>query len=241
MTTLALIGSGNIGSGVARLAVAAGHDVVLSNSRGPETLTDLVAELGPRARAATAQEAAEAGVVVVVTVPLKAVPSLPAEALAGRLVLDTSNYYPQRDGNVAELDDRSTTTSAWVQQHLPEARVVKVFNNIFYGHLPELARPAGSPERSALPIAGDDEAALREATAFLDTLGYDTVVAGSLADSWRFEPGTPAYGAVYFDPEADASAARPGQAVGMPPSSPTPAQDVRRVLDAARNEGPVGG
>ena len=204
MTTLALIGSGNIGSGVARLAVAAGHDVVLSNSRGPETLTDLVAELGPRARAATAEEAAGAGDVVVVTVPLKAVPSLPAQALAGRLVLDTSNYYPQRDGNVAALDDRSTTTSAWVQQHLPGARVVKVFNNIFYGHLPELARPSGSPERSALPIAGDDEAALREATAFLDTLGYDTVVAGDLAESWRFEPGTPAYGAVYFDPDADA-------------------------------------
>ena len=230
MTTLALIGSGNIGSGVARLAVAAGHDVVLSNSRGPETLTDLVAELGPRARAATAEEAAGAGDVVVVTVPLKAVPSLPAPALAGRLVLDTSNYYPQRDGNVAALDDRSTTTSAWVQQHLPGARVVKVFNNIFYGHLPELARPSGSPERSALPIAADDEAALREATAFLDTLGYDTVVAGDLA-----------YGAVYFDPDADASGAKPGQAAGMPPSSPTPADDVRRVLAAARNEGPVGG
>ncbi|ANH39040.1 NADP oxidoreductase coenzyme F420-dependent [Nocardioides dokdonensis FR1436] len=241
MTTLALIGSGNIGSGVARLAVAAGHDVVLSNSRGPDTLTDLVEELGPRARAATAEEAAGAGDVVVVTVPLGAVPTLPAEPLAGRLVLDTSNYYPERDGNIAELDDRSTTTSAWVQQHLPGARVVKVFNNIFYGHLPVLARPAGSPERSALPIAGDDAQALAEATAFLDTLGYDAVVAGDLAQSWRFEPGTPAYGAVYFDPDADASGARPGQAAGMPAASPTPAADIHRVLDAAVNEGPVGG
>ena len=145
MTTIGLIGSGNIGSTVARLAVDAGHDVVLSNSRGPETLTDLVGELGPRARAATAAEAAAAGDIVVVTVPLKAYREVPVEPLRGKIVIDTNNYYPQRDGQIAELDDESTTSSELLQAHLPESHVVKAFNNIYFGHLGSLQRPAGRP------------------------------------------------------------------------------------------------
>ena len=121
MTTWGFIGSGNIGSTVARLAIAAGHDVVISNSRGPETLADLVAELGPHARAATAAEAAEAGDVVVVTIPLKAYRDVPVDALAGKVVIDTMNYYPQRDGQIDELDDGSTTTSELLQAHLPQS------------------------------------------------------------------------------------------------------------------------
>src|SRR5919199_2309701 len=130
MTTIGLIGSGHIGSTVARLAVDAGHDVVLSNSRGPDTLTDLVDQLGPHARAATAAEAAAAGDLVVVTVPLKAYTSVPVEPLAGKIVLDTNNYYPQRDGHIAELDDESTTTSELLARQLPGAKVVKAFNHI---------------------------------------------------------------------------------------------------------------
>ena len=145
MTTLGLIGSGNIGSTVARLAVDAGHDVVLSNSRGPETLADLVAELGPHARAATAAEAAEAGDIVLVTIPLKAYAQVPVEPLVGKVVLDTINYYPQRDGQVAALDEKRTTTSQLLQDHLPGAHVVKAFNNIFFKHLGSLQRPAGAP------------------------------------------------------------------------------------------------
>jgi len=124
MTTLGLVGSGNIGSTVARLAVDAGYDVVLSNSRGPETLSDLVSELGPYARASTAVEAAEAGDLVLVTVPLKAYQQVPVEPLAGKIVLDTNNYYPDRDGRFVELDARTTTTSPrfphreGLQQHL---------------------------------------------------------------------------------------------------------------------------
>src|SRR3954447_9395644 len=129
MTTWGFIGSGNIGSTVARLAIAAGHDVVLSNSRGPETLADLVAELGPHARAATPAQAAQAGDVVVVTIPLKAYREVPVEPLRGKVVIDTNNYYPQRDGHIAELDDESTTSSELLQAHLPESRVVKAFNN----------------------------------------------------------------------------------------------------------------
>ena len=197
MTTIGLIGSGNIGSTVARLAVAAGHDVVLSNSRGPETLADLVAELGPRARAATATDAAAAGDIVVVTVPLKAYRQVPVEPLRGKVVIDTNNYYPQRDGHIAELDDGSTTSSELLQAHLPESSVVKAFNNIYFGHLGSLQRPAGDPERSALAIAGDDEQAKRTVTQFLDSIGYDAFDAGPLAESWRYQPDMPAYGQPY--------------------------------------------
>jgi 8-hydroxy-5-deazaflavin:NADPH oxidoreductase len=197
MTTVGFIGSGMIGGTVARLSVAAGHHVVLSNSRGPETLKDLVEELGPLATAATAGEAAGAGDLVVVSIPVKAYPSVPAGPLAGRPVLDTGNYYPQRDGQLAELDDGSLTSSGLLQRDLPPTWVVKVFNNIYYKHLRSLARPSGAADRSALPIAGDDVAAKAAVTAFLDSIGYDAVDAGPVAESWRQEPGTPAYGAPY--------------------------------------------
>ncbi len=203
MTTWGFIGSGNIGSTVARLAVDAGHDVVLSNSRGPETLTDLVDELGPHARAATAEEAARAGDVVVVTVPLKARGDLPHAALAGKVVIDTMNYYPQRDGVVPELEDESTTTSELLQALAPDARVVKGFNNIFVQHLATLARPGDDSDRSALPIAGDDAAAKEAVRVALDEIGYDTVDLGPLAQGWRTQRDTAAYGVMYAVDESD--------------------------------------
>jgi predicted dinucleotide-binding enzyme len=197
MTTVGFIGSGMIGGTVARLSVAAGHHVVLSNSRGPETLKDLVDELGPLASAATGPQAAAAGDLVVVSVPLKAYPALPAQALAGKVILDTGNYYPERDGQLADLDSGSLTGSGLLQRQLPDSTVVKVFNNIFFKHLASLARPSGAADRTALPIAGDDEKAKTVVAEFLDSIGYDTVDTGSLAQSWRQEPGTPAYGAPY--------------------------------------------
>ncbi|GAB3968825.1 NAD(P)-binding domain-containing protein [Actinoallomurus acanthiterrae] len=191
--TLGLIGSGMIGSAVARLAVAAGLEVVLSNSRGPDTLADLAAELGERARAATPAEAARAADLVVAAIPLKACEHLPAEALAGKTVLDTANYYPERDGHLAELDAGELTSSALMQRHLAASRVVKAFNNITPHQLFTLARPTGAPDRSALPVAGDDAEARTEAIRLLDVLGYDAVDIGPLADSWRSEPDTPVY------------------------------------------------
>ena len=196
MTTIGIIGSGMIGGTVARLSVAAGHQVVLSNSRGPETLTELVAELGPLATAANAEGAAEAGDLVVVSVPVKAFGDIPVKPLVGKPVLDTGNYYPQRDGNIAELQTGALTSSALLQRYLPDSHVVKVFNNIFFKHLGSLARPSGAGDRTALPIAGD-AAAKAATTAFLDSIGYDAVDGGSLADSWRQEPGTPVYGNPY--------------------------------------------
>jgi predicted dinucleotide-binding enzyme len=213
MTTWGFIGSGNIGSTVARLAVAAGHDVVLSNSRGPDTLTELVSDLGEHARAATAAQAAAAGDVVVVTIPLKNYRDVPAEALAGKIVIDTMNYYPERDGQIAELDSQTTTSSELLQAHLPASRVIKGFNNIFFQHLRELPRPTASADRSALAIAGDDAEAKRTVTGLLDELGYDTVDLGPLAEGWRTQPGTPAYGLMYAADEQDWTAgAKPADA-----------------------------
>ena len=203
MTTVGLIGSGRIGGTVAKLAVTAGHPVVLSNSRGPDTLAELASELGPLARAGTGQEAAEAGDLVVVAIPFWAFASLPAGPLTGKVAIDTCNYYPQRDGQIPELDSGALTSSELIQRHLAGSAVVKAFNNIFYKHLEWLSRPSGAPDRSFLPIAGDDPAAKAAVTAFLDSIGYGAVDAGPLAEGWRQQPGTPVYGAPYgpFDDE----------------------------------------
>jgi predicted dinucleotide-binding enzyme len=200
VTTIGFIGSGNIGSTVARLAVAAGYEVVLSNSRGPETLAELVDQLGPRARAATASEAAAVGEIVVVTVPLRAYREVPVDPLQGKVVIDTNNYYPDRDGHIAELDDESTTTSELLQEHLPQSQVVKAFNNIYVSHLATLARPAGDGERTALPIAGDDESAKNVVAAFLDAIGYDAYDVGPLSEGWRYQRDTAAYVQPYTVP-----------------------------------------
>ncbi|HTI24549.1 MAG TPA: NAD(P)-binding domain-containing protein [Kutzneria sp.] len=232
--TLALIGTGMIGSTVARLAVDAGIDVVLSNSRGPETLADLVAELGPRARAATAAEAAAAGDIVVVTIPLHAYTKLPVAELAGKTVIDTLNYYPQRDGNIPELDSGELTTSGLLQRHLVGAHVVKGFNNIYFKALATLGRPAGAPDRSALPIAGDDAAAKAAVVELLDRLGYDAVDIGGLADSWRSENGKPAYAMAYV-PEAPAGLSQEDAMRWFTESAPVPAsaERIRELLAKA--------
>lgn len=208
MTTIGLIGAGNIGSTIARAATSAGYDVVLSNSRGPETLQDLVSDIGPRARAGSAVEAADAGDLVVVTVPLKAYRDVPVEPLRGKVVIDTNNYYVERDGHIPELDDESTTVSQLLQEHLPESRVVKAFNNIHAPWILTLARPAGDPERRSLLVAGDSAEAKGTVFSLVDALGFDPYDAGSLADSWRFERDQPAYGAPYTAGPADAESFR---------------------------------
>ena len=203
MTTVGFIGSGHIGSTVAWLAVKVGHEVVLSNSRGPDTLHELTFELGARARAGTSEEAAAAGDLVLVSTPLKAYPKLSGAPLAGKVVMDTGNYYSQRDGQIPELDTKSLTDSEYLLGYLPGAQVVKVFNNIFFKHLLNLARPSGAADRSSLPIAGDSATAKAAVTEFLDSIGYGTVDSGLLAEGWRQQPGTPVYATPYgsFDNE----------------------------------------
>ncbi|MFJ4253541.1 NADPH-dependent F420 reductase [Microbacterium sp. NPDC090003] len=192
MTTIGIIGAGNIGAQVARAAVATGYDVVIANSRGPETLTDLIDELGPKAKAGTAVEAGAAGDVVVVTVPLKAIGDVPVEPLAGKIVLDTNNYYFERDGHIDALDRGETTTSEIVQAHLPTSRIAKAFNHIMAADITSDGTPAGTPDRRALATAGDDEA-VAFVTKFYDEIGFDTVNIGPLSESWRVERDRPAY------------------------------------------------
>ncbi len=190
---IGLIGAGNIGSTLATLAVAHGHEVVLSNSRGPQTLAGLVADLGDRASAGTAAQAAATGDVVVVTIPLKSYRQVPVAELDGKVVIDTNNYYPERDGRIPELDDGSTTSSELLAGHLPGARVVKAFNSIYFKDLGSQGQPAGTPGRRALPIAGDDAAAKSAVTELTDQFGFDVVDAGPLAEGRRFQPGAAAY------------------------------------------------
>ncbi len=194
MTTIGIIGAGRIGSQIARLAMENDYNVVISNSRGPETLSALIAELGPKARAATAVEAAKAGDIVVVTVPLKNYRKVPGEPLAGKIVIDTNNYYPERDGHIPELDNESTTTSELLQAHLPTSKVVKAFNHIYAADLTTDGQPAGAKNRRALVIAGDDKDAKATVTHLLDQFGFDTVDAGPLREGWRIQRDTPGYG-----------------------------------------------
>ncbi|RDI66951.1 NADPH-dependent F420 reductase [Nocardia pseudobrasiliensis] len=237
--TLGLIGSGQIGSALARLAVDAGVNVVLSNSRGPGSLAEKVAELGERVRAATPVEAARSDIVVA-TIPLKGYTALPAAALAGKTVIDTMNYYPDREGHIAELDTRELTSSALVQRYLAGSRVVKAFNTIDSHRLVTLARPSGAADRSALPIAGDHAAAKAQAAHLLDLLGYDAVDIGTLAESWRSEPQTPLYQPYLPEPPEGMSYEQAQRWFLETPGVPVPASRVEE-LAAAAVRGPVGG
>ncbi|HYZ87602.1 MAG TPA: NADPH-dependent F420 reductase [Bryobacteraceae bacterium] len=194
MTTIGLIGAGRIGSQLARLAVARNYQVVLSNRRGPETLSVLVEELGPLARAGTVDEAAKAGDIVVVSIPLKNYRSVPVEPLAGKIVIDTNNYYPERDGHIPELDKESTTTAELLQAHLPTSKVVKAFNHIYAAALTTDGQPRGTKNRRALAIAGNDQEAKAVVARLIDEFGFDTVDLGPLNEGWRIQRDTPGYG-----------------------------------------------
>ncbi|WP_268977500.1 NADPH-dependent F420 reductase [Streptomyces mexicanus] len=192
---IGIIGAGNIGGNLTRRLTALGHDVSVANSRGPETLRALAEETG--ATAVRAEDAARGAEIVVVTVPLKAVPDLPsdllAEAAEGVAVIDTGNYYPQRDGRIAAIEDEGLTESRWTERHLGHP-VIKAFNGTYAQDILDRHRPAGDPERIALPVAGDDAAAKAKVRALIEQLGFDTVDSGGIDDSWRQQPGTPVYG-----------------------------------------------
>ena len=195
---IGVIGSGHIGGTLARRFAALGHQVSVANSRGPETLADLVREAG--AKAVTVRDAARAGEIVVVTIPEGQIPNLPKDLFAGVpndvVVVDTGNYYPrQRDGRIADIED-GMTESRWVANQLGRP-VVKAFNNIYARHLLERGRPQGTPGRIALPVAGDDQRAKAIVMTLVDQLGFDPVDGGGLDESWRQQPGTPVYATDY--------------------------------------------
>jgi predicted dinucleotide-binding enzyme len=190
---IGIIGAGHIGGALTRRLTELGHDVTVANSRGPETLKELASETG--ARAGTVAEAAKDKEVVIVTIPEKSVPELPKGLLddSRAVVVDTGNYYPQRDGRIREIES-GMTESRWVSQQLGRP-VVKAFNTIRSNHLLTNGRPAGDRERIALPLAGDDPNAKAVVSRLIDELGFDAVDAGGLDDSWRQQPGTPVYAA----------------------------------------------
>jgi hypothetical protein len=190
---IGIIGAGNIGTALTKRFTAVGHEVSVANSRGPETLADLASSTG--AHAVSVREAAKGAEVVVVTIPEGKVPDLPAgfldRAADGAVVIDTCNYYPQRDGRIEAIEN-GMVESRWVSQQIGHP-VVKVFNNIQAQHLLELGRPKGTPRRIALPVAGDDTAAKAVVMRLVDEIGFDPIDAGSLDDSWRQQPGSPVY------------------------------------------------
>jgi len=192
---IAIIGAGNIGGALTRRLTALGHQVAVANSRGPETLTDLTAETG--ATAVSVDEVAEGADLVIVTIPQKAIPLLPDGILDGAAtavpIVDTGNYYPARDGRIDPIES-GVAESRWVSEQLGRP-VVKAFNNIRAQHLLELGKPAGSPGRIALPVAGDDPNTKRTVMELVDALGFDPIDAGTIDESWRQQPGTPVYAA----------------------------------------------
>jgi predicted dinucleotide-binding enzyme len=178
---------------LAELFVRAGHQVAVSNSRGPDSLAGLVGELGERARAVTPADATVFGDVVVVSVPFGRYEQVPGEALAGKVVIDTNNYYPERDGHFDDLDNDATTSSELLKAHLAGARVVKAFNSLMPRWLAEESRPAGTSGRIGIPIAGDDPDAKRVVSRLIDEIGFDAVDLGGLAAGRLFQPGTALY------------------------------------------------
>ena len=221
---IGIIGAGMIGGTLARKLAALGHEVAIANSRGPDSLRELAAETG--ARAVTSAEAAHSGEIVVVTIPQRAVMDLPKDLFTGVpadiVVIDTGNYYPARDGRIAAID-QGQLESAWVAEQLGRP-VVKAFNNIFFKNLLERGKAKGSPERLALPVAGDPADARAKVLRLVDELGFDPVDAGGLEESWRQQPGTPCY-------TSELDAARLKEALAAAVRSRIP--EYREAADAA--------
>lgn len=189
MATIGIIGSGHVGSNLAKAAIAHGYDVVLSGSGKPDALEGLVGELGPKARAGTPEEAAAAGDFTIVATPISAVGSIPVEPLRNKVVIATINYFPQRDGRIAGIDDGSSTVPGVLQRHLPDSKVVRAFSMIDAADMSGDGHPEGDPKRRGIAIAGDDAGAKQLVAGLIDEFGFDVVDLGGLAESWRVDPG----------------------------------------------------
>lgn len=242
--TIGLIGTGQLGGGIAQLIVRSGYKIVVSNSRGPESLKDLVGKLGPTATAATSKEIADNDEIkiIILSVPLsKVLPLLKTLNLQNKIILDTTNYYPERDGNVEELDSRKITTSEYVLQGIDSSnRVVKAFNNIDAVHL-VLNSSNDSALQTTLPIAGDDSNSKKIATEFINSLGYKVLDAGTFKDSWRLEPGEPVYVIPYYPDLEGLDRQEAVQKFVTTPGNPLSNSDIQKLIDQATVLPKVGG
>lgn len=240
--TIGIIGSGLVGKAVARLAVAAGYEVVISNSRGPESLSELVKQLGPLARAGTVDEAIAAADIVSIAIPLAAFENLPSYKFVGKVVLDQTNYYPGMGGFRREdLDDGQLTSSELMQRHLHGAKLIKGLHNLSWIHMQSNARPKGSIDRTALPIAGDDALAKKTVARFIEAIGYDVADAGSLAESWRIEPGTPIYFWRYAPVVPDGVSSDEAKRIYQQPGEPVSVEEAQVLVGNAVRPSPIGG
>jgi 8-hydroxy-5-deazaflavin:NADPH oxidoreductase len=190
---IGVIGTGHVGGTLARHFIAAEHDVAIANSRGPDTLREFAAELGENAHAATAEEAAQFGDVVVVSIPFGHYEEVPEDGTAGKTIIDTCNYYPARDGHFPQLDSDSTTSSEMLQAHLARAHVIKAFNAMEWDHIRDYGRPGGALTRYGIPVSGDDSAAKLTVVDLVDDMGFEPVDAGDLAQGRKYQPGTAIY------------------------------------------------
>jgi 8-hydroxy-5-deazaflavin:NADPH oxidoreductase len=193
MTTIGILGSGHVGSNLARAATAHGYDVLLSNTQGPDSLAGLVSELGPRARAATPAAAAAECDFAIVAIPVTTIGQVPVEPLAGKIVISTINYFPQRDGHFPGVDNGTTTVPGLLQAHLPTSKVVRAFSMINAAEMSGDGHPEGDPRRRALALAGDDPAAKQLVAGLYNEFGFDAVDIGGLDESWRVDAGQPAF------------------------------------------------
>jgi 8-hydroxy-5-deazaflavin:NADPH oxidoreductase len=193
MTTIGIIGAGHVGSSLAQAAIAHGYDVVISNSQGPDTLGGLIADLGPKATAATPAAAAAAADFAIVAIPITTIDQVPVEPLAGKVVITTVNYFPDRLGHIAEIDNGTTTAPGLLQAHLPASKVVRAFSMLDAADMSGDGHPEGDPKRRALALAGDDPAARQLVARLYDEFGFDTVDLGGLDESWRVDAGQPAF------------------------------------------------
>ena len=240
--TIGIIGSGLVGKAVARLAIAAGYSVVISNSRGPATLQALVKELGSQARAGTVEEAIAQGDIVTLSVPLATFEKLPASKFVGKVVVDQSNYYPgMGEFRRADLDAGDLTSSELMQRHLNGAKVVKGLHNLSWIHMESNARPVGHADRTTLPIAGDDHAAKEAVASFIEAIGYNVGDAGSLAESWRIEPNTAIYFWRYAPTVPDGVSHEEAKRIYQQRGEPVSREEARKLIDEAVRPSPIGG